>query len=91
MEVVHHILITTLYQNWLRLYQIEGSICLIASKNDATGISLMLLWLRPHVPNAKGPGLIPAQGIRSHMSRLKIPRAAAKKPSTMQLRPRVAK
>ena len=30
-------------------------------------------WLRFRAPNAEGPGLIPGQGIRSHMSQLKFP------------------
>ena len=30
-------------------------------------------WLRFRVPNAGGPGSIPGQGIRFHMSQLKIP------------------
>ena len=28
--------------------------------------------LRLHAPNAEGPGLIPSQGIKSHMPQLKI-------------------
>ena len=31
-------------------------------------------WLRLRAPNAEGPGLIPGQGIRSHMLQLR-PRA----------------
>ena len=49
------------------------------------GTSLVVQWLRLCVPNAGGPGLIPAQGTRSHMLQLrvsmlqlKIPHAASK-------------
>ena len=31
-------------------------------------ISLVVQWLRLHAPNSKGPGLVPAQETRSHMS-----------------------
>ena len=31
------------------------------------GTSLVFQWLRLHAPNARGSGLIPGQGTRSHM------------------------
>ena len=31
------------------------------------GTSLVAQWLRFRAPSARGPGLIPGQGIRSHM------------------------
>ena len=38
----------------------------------------MVQWLRLHAPNAGGPGSIPGQGTRSHMSQLKTPHALTK-------------
>ena len=38
----------------------------------------MVRWLKHYVLNAGGPGLIPDQGIRSHMLQLEIPHATAK-------------
>ena len=37
-------------------------------KNSFLGTSLVVQWLRRHSPNIGGPGLIPGQGTRSHMS-----------------------
>ncbi|TEA30837.1 hypothetical protein DBR06_SOUSAS15510001, partial [Sousa chinensis] len=34
--------------------------------------SPVVQWLRLHVPNAGGPGLIPGQGTRSHMLQLSV-------------------
>ena len=31
------------------------------------GTSLVVQWLRLHAPNARGPGIIPGRGARSHM------------------------
>ena len=39
----------------------------IVLKYIAIGTSLVAQWLRPHTPNAGGPGSFPAQGNRSHM------------------------
>ena len=50
------------------------------SKTEPGGTLLVVQWLRFHTPNAGGPGLIPGQGIRSHMPQLKIPHAATKIP-----------
>ena len=36
------------------------------------GTSLMVQWLRLHVPNAWGLGSIPGQGIKSHMQQLRL-------------------
>ena len=36
-------------------------------KRNSWGSSLMVQWLRLHTPNARGPGLMPGQGIWSHM------------------------
>ena len=44
-------------------------------RNFPSGTFLVAQWLRLHIPNAEGPGLIPGQGIRFHMSQLKIPHA----------------
>ena len=38
-----------------------------ALKEQETGTSLVVQWLRLHAPNAGGPGSIPGQGTRSHM------------------------
>ena len=35
------------------------------------GTSVVVQWLTLHAPNAGGPGLIPGQRIRTHMSQLK--------------------
>ncbi|TEA24285.1 hypothetical protein DBR06_SOUSAS26710012, partial [Sousa chinensis] len=43
--------------------------------------SLVVQWLRFHVPKAGGPGSIPGQGTRSHVPQLKIPRATTKDPA----------
>ena len=40
------------------------------------GTSLVVQWLRPYASNAGSPGLIPVQGIRSHMPQQKIHCAA---------------
>ena len=45
-------------------------------KNLPAGISLIVQWLRHCAPNTGGLGLIPGQGIRSHMQQLKILHAA---------------
>ena len=45
------------------------------------GTSLVVQWLRLHVPSARGPCSIPDQGTRSHMPQLKIPHAATKDPT----------
>ena len=42
------------------------------------GTWLVVQWLKFHIPNAGGLGLIPGQGIRSHMPQLKILHAATK-------------
>ena len=42
------------------------------------GISLVVQWLRPHAPNAGGPGSIPGQETRFCMLQLKILHAATK-------------
>ena len=32
----------------------------------------MVQWLRLHAPNARGPGSIPDQGIRFHMTQIRV-------------------
>ena len=39
----------------------------LAFKNASLGASLVVQWLRLHVPNAGGLGSIPGQEARSHM------------------------
>jgi len=39
---------------------------------------MVIQWLRLHVPNGEGLGLIPGQGTRSHMQQLKSLHAATK-------------
>ena len=34
--------------------------------------SLVVLWLRLQVPNARGPGSIPSQGTRFHILQLRV-------------------
>ena len=46
------------------------------NNNNNTGTSLVVQWLRLHVPNSGGLGSIPGQGTRSHMLQLMIPHAA---------------
>ena len=36
------------------------------------GTSLVVQWLRFHIPNASSPGLIPGQGTRSHIQKLGV-------------------
>ena len=36
------------------------------------GTSLVVQWLRFHVPNVSGIGLIPGQGTRSHIQKLGV-------------------
>ena len=64
------------------------------------GTSLMVQWLRLHIPNAGGPGLIPGRGTRSHMPQLrvcmlqrrsKIPCAATKTRPSKKKKKRVSK
>ena len=58
----------------------------IIMKRANIGTSLVVQWLKLHVPNAGGPGWIPSQGTSSHVLQLrvfmpklkKIPRAATK-------------
>ena len=38
---------------------------------NVLGASLVIQWLRFHVPNAEGSGLISGQGTRSHMLQLR--------------------
>ena len=42
------------------------------------GSSLVVQWLKLHVPNSGGPGSTPGQESRSHMPQLKTPHAAMK-------------
>ena len=56
---------------------------------SSTGTSLMVQWLRLHTPNAGGPGLIPGQGTRSHMPRLKILHATTKDPPCHNKDPKI--
>ena len=56
-----------------QLYRTEFQII-----RNAWGTSLVVQWLKLRASNAAGRGSIPAQGIRSHMPHLKIPRAATK-------------
>ena len=46
--------------------------------NWATFISLVIQWLRLRICNISGLALIPGQGTRSHMPKLKVPRAPTK-------------
>ena len=39
------------------------------------GTSPVVQWLRLCAPNARGPGLIPGQGTRSHVPQLSVLRA----------------
>ena len=43
-----------------------------SSRFPLTETSLMVQWLRLHVPNAGGLGSIPEQGTRSHMPQLRV-------------------
>ena len=46
------------------------------------GTSLVVQWVRLHAPNGGGPGLIPAQGARSHLhATTKSPHATTKDPT----------
>ena len=54
-----------------------------AAHKNLLGTFLMVQWLRLCPSNAGGPGSIPSQGTRSHMSQLRV--------HVMQLRPSAAK
>ena len=45
--------------------------CRYKFRELSCGTSLVIQWLRLHVPNAEGPGLSPGQGTRSHMLQLR--------------------
>ena len=49
----------------------EETFGLLTLKNKGIGTSLVVQWLRPHTPNARGPSSIPSQGTRSHMPQRK--------------------
>ena len=49
-------------------------------KTCIQGASLVVQWLRLHVPNTGGLGLTPGQGTRSHMPELNISHASTKDP-----------
>ena len=55
------------------------------------GASLVVQWLRLHTPKARGPGLIPCQGTRPHMSQTMSSHATTKRSHVPQLRPGAAK
>ncbi|TEA41560.1 hypothetical protein DBR06_SOUSAS6110029, partial [Sousa chinensis] len=56
---------------------------LFCFKKLCLGASLVVQWLRFHVPSAGGPGLIPAQGTRSHMhAATKTSHATTKEPTS---------
>ena len=61
------------------------SITVIRKKQVKTtrGTSLVVQWLRCHIPNVRGLGSIPVQGTRSHMLQLRV--------YMPQLRPSTAK
>ena len=42
--------------------------CLVTRTRKGPGTCLVVQWLRPHTPNARGPGSTPGQGTRSHIS-----------------------
>ena len=41
------------------------------NENVYSGTSLVVQWLRLHIPNAGDPDSIPGQGIRAHMPQLR--------------------
>ena len=54
----------------------------IIHKNTMGGTSLVVQWLRLHVPKAGGPGSIPGQGTRSYMhAATRSSQAATKEPA----------
>ena len=55
----------------------------LLQKYSERGTSLIAQGPRLHAPNARGPGLIPGSGIRSHMPQLRVCKP--------QLRPGAAK
>ena len=46
------------------------------------GTSLLIQWLRLHALSARGSGLVPGQGTRSHMPQREISHVATKIPHT---------
>ena len=73
----------TRLSDWTELITAGQEIVCLRSHS---GTSLVVQWLRPHASSAGGPGLIPGQGIRSHMLQTK-----KKKSCMLQLRPGTAK
>ena len=60
-------------------------------KKEHLGASLVVQWVRPHAPSAKGPGSIPGQGTRSLMhAATKSLYATAKDPHAAVKIPHVA-
>ena len=49
-----------------------------STQGRGRGISLVVRWLRLHVPNVRGLGSIPGQGTRAHVSQLENLRVTAK-------------
>ena len=47
------------------------------------GLPWLAHWLRLHIPNARGLGLIPCQGTRSHVPQIRV--------HVLQVRPGAAK
>ena len=43
-----------------------------AFQKNFIGTSLTVQWLRLHAPNTGGPGLVPGQETRSHMTQLRV-------------------
>ena len=57
-------------KTWILKTSNTGLTVLSELINIWTGTSLAVQWLKPHVPNAGGPGLTLGQGTRSHMPQL---------------------
>ena len=73
-------------------YVFDEEMKIKAFKNYDLGTSLVVQWLRLHIPNAGGPGSIPGQGTKtlhdvtkkiSHVAmKIKDPHVSQLKPST---------
>ena len=58
-------------KTWILKTSNTGLTVLSELINIWTGTSLAVQWLKPHVPNAGGPGLTLGQGTRTYMPQLK--------------------
>ena len=80
--------------SWRRIrgkknFRTEGSseyMRYLVNKIPRAGTSLVIQWLRLHIPKAGGLGSTPSQGTRSHMMQLKSSNAATEDPTATKIK-----